>query len=289
MFGRNKEYRRIQRRLRELDRIDASHGLGAMPRRRTARRRGHRGEVLAALVTVVVVAALFVIPGVMPNPLREMVGLGDQRLLPPVPAPGDPNHGPESEGEGFAFLASRHGSPIRWDPCRPVRYEVNPAAADPAWIELVHAAAAEVETRTGLRLEYVGETERRPGWEADFVPVDLGAGTPALVAWATESEVPGLAGDVAGLGGAAPVPDRFGGESLARGGVTLDRDTFAALSQRKDGRRWQRSIVLHEFGHLVGLAHVDDPAQLMHHDGAALDFGSGDLAGLAAAGRGECR
>ncbi|QYJ05527.1 matrixin family metalloprotease [Nocardioides panacisoli] len=233
------------------------------------------------MVTLVVVAALFLVPGLLPNRLRSLVGFGDDRILPPVVA---------STQGAYSFLATTGGGPVRWDPCRPVRYEVNPEGAEPAWVELVHAAAEEIEHLTGLRLEYAGESRRRPGWEADFVPVTFGSGAPALIAWATAEEVPRLAGDVAGLGGAAPRADQYGGESLSRGGITLDIDSFEAMAQRRDGRAAQRSVVLHEFGHLVGLGHVDDPEQLMYHGGTpALQFRDGDRAGLAAAGQGPCR
>ena len=57
-----------------------------------------------------------------------------------------------------------------------------------------------------------------------------------------------------------------------------------------DGRRVARSIVLHELGHLIGLAHVDDEQQLMFPEARreVPDFAAGDLTGLAALGSGAC-
>jgi len=47
--------------------------------------------------------------------------------------------------------------------------------------------------------------------------------------------------------------------------------------------------VLHELGHLVGLAHVSDPTQLMYpQSSGVLDLAAGDLTGLAQLGAGEC-
>ncbi len=50
------------------------------------------------------------------------------------------------------------------------------------------------------------------------------------------------------------------------------------------------SILLHELGHLMGLAHVDDSAQLMFPEARreVPDFAAGDLTGLAALGGGVC-
>lgn len=46
---------------------------------------------------------------------------------------------------------------------------------------------------------------------------------------------------------------------------------------------------MHELGHLVGLALVNDPAELMYATtGVALDYGPGDRTGLAELGRGRC-
>lgn len=50
------------------------------------------------------------------------------------------------------------------------------------------------------------------------------------------------------------------------------------------------AIVMHELGHMVGLAHVDSQAELMagdNHSGIT-DFGPGDPAGLGKLGAGPC-
>lgn len=48
-------------------------------------------------------------------------------------------------------------------------------------------------------------------------------------------------------------------------------------------------ILRHELGHLVGLAHTDDSAQLTYPVNQGLgSFQAGDLEGLAALGQGPC-
>ena len=49
-----------------------------------------------------------------------------------------------------------------------------------------------------------------------------------------------------------------------------------------------RRLVLHELGHLYGLADVDDPDELMDPDLTTDDFGLGDLIGLYATHEGGC-
>lgn len=47
--------------------------------------------------------------------------------------------------------------------------------------------------------------------------------------------------------------------------------------------------MLHELGHLVGLAHIEDRGELMHPWSSRLrDFGPGDREGLANLGSGRC-
>jgi hypothetical protein len=50
-----------------------------------------------------------------------------------------------------------------------------------------------------------------------------------------------------------------------------------------------RAVIMHEFGHLVGLDHVTSQSQLMSDENnGQLDFGDGDLTGLAKLGSGTC-
>lgn len=266
----------MERADRRQHRRDAPH--------RDPRPHGGSGLLPGLLVTVLVVGGLVgFAPGATFDSARRTVGLGPDRVSPAPTVPG---------GEGqFAFsLTQRDGrSPVGWDPCRPIRYEVNPAQAPQDWEELVDTAVRRTSEATGLAFERVGVTDDR-----DFFARRerlLGEPAPVLVGWGTAEEFADLAGDVAGLGGGVAVVQQPGARRYyATGSVLLDSDAFDELDGGADERDVQQAIVDHEFGHLVGLGHVEDPRELMHGGRvASLGYGPGDLQGLARVGGVPCR
>ena len=116
-----------------------------------------------------------------------------------------------------------------------------------------------------------------------------GAAEPVLISFATSDELSELEGQVAGVGGSASV-QRHGVRTYVTGQVTLDIDTFDDLVDRAAAALdVARAIAMHELGHLVGLAHVDDERELMDaQNHGQLDFGPGDRRGLARLGSGPC-
>jgi hypothetical protein len=273
--------RRIDRQLRRLDREYAAWAsAGARPPR--ADRTGRVALVVALVATAGMVVA---VPDLMPASARRLVGLGPHRLA----------AAPSVSGTGaFTFMAHQPGdpqTPVTYDPCRPILVRVNPDGGPDDAVALVRDALAEVSRLTGLVLRYDGTSTERPHWDSAFVPSILGRALsrPVLVTWARASEVADLAGDVAGVGGSVPVPGDDGVVRYLTGAVTLDATTYAELAHRPNGERAMRAILLHELGHVVGLGHVQDPAELMNADNEGqLDFGPGDRAGLARVGSGSC-
>ena len=241
---------------------------------------------VALLIALLATAGMVVaVPGLVPMPVRRLVGLAPHRLA----------EAPAVSGTGsFSYMAHQPGdpqTPVTYDPCRPVPVRVNPAGGPDGAVDLVRDALADVSRLTGLVLRYDGTSSERPHWDSAFVPSFLGRvrSRPVLVSWATASEVPELAGDVAGVGGSVPLRRDDGVVRYLTGAVTLDATTYADLAARPDGGPEMRAIVLHELGHVVGLGHVHDPAELMNADNLGLlDFGPGDLEGLARVGSGSC-
>lgn len=274
MFGsRRRRQRDLERRLRELEEWADTYGV---PRPPVTPPRPSRAPGIIALIVVaaVTVSAVFAMqPQLFPDRVHELLGTSPERLLPAREIPSGP-------GE-FSFMATQPdtGEPVGYSPCEAIEVAINPDGAPEDYQQLVERAMEHTSQATGLQFELVGTTTDR-----DFE--NMGMDDPVLVMWADDTEVPDLEGDIAGVGGSFRVSAYGGGtERYVTGFVILDRDAY---EQMRSGDIRQ-SIVDHEFGHLVGLGHVDDPRQLMHERGGFVTgYGEGDLAGLAELGAIDC-
>ena len=267
----------------------------------TRRRSGWRsaGSVLAAAAVVVAAGALVVEQGWEPSGWFEppaYIEVDGEPVAIPRPAPAEGRLRPPvpvtTEG-AHAFLHTDDvGAPVGYDPCRPVRYVINPAGMPEAGQGLIDEAVAVVSAATGLAFEYAGASDEVPAVERTLIqPERYGDGwAPVLVAWSDETTIPELGGEVAGMGGSAAVPGADGtGEWLAAGRVVLDTVDIVAMLARPDGHAQARAIVIHELSHVLGLDHVEDPTELMHPvSSARADLGPGDRQGLALVGQAAC-
>lgn len=190
----------------------------------------------------------------------------------------------------YKFIASANGSPVTYNPCKPIRYELNLTKAPPGAEGVLGVAIQNVERATGLKFEYVGISDRRPLDKAPRIhTLGMSKAPPVIISWATPDEAPALAGDVAGYAGSSYILIDHRPTHFATGQVVLDSAVFAELSQTPPGSAQARAIAMHELGHLVGLDHVDDRHELMYaRNVGQLDFGPGDRAGLALLGQGAC-
>lgn len=185
-----------------------------------------------------------------------------------------------SDGDGtFAYAMTQADGvePVGFDPCQTIEIVINPRNAPDEYAEMVDTAIEHTAGATGLTMEVVGESDDRT---FSLRGPDL----PVIVAWADEDEVPELQGDVRGLGGSTSLS--FGSERrYVSGMVVIDTDDGSFDL----GARISQGILDHEFGHLVGLGHVDDSGELMNPTPSQLSYGPGDLEGLANLGDIECQ
>lgn len=267
----------MRRQLRELDRRYAAEGDSWRTTAPVAqvRRRGGGGLGRSLVVSVVSLLAvltwLYVFaPEALPS--RLLIGLGVEE----APLPSSPHIYQDGT---YKFLRTQPGNPaqpVGYSPCRTIEVVVNLEGAPGDGLELVRTAIDHVHRASGLDLRYAGQSAERPG---------RGRGGPVLVAWADPSEVPALDGSTVGLGGSSYLgaPGR-GTVHYSSGQVTLDGPAFARLGQDE-----RQAVVDHEFGHVVGLAHVPDRDELMFRQNVGLTrFGHGDLTGLALLGKVPC-
>ena len=195
-------------------------------------------------------------------------------------------------GQGpFAFERAAGGVPPRFDPCRPVRYVVSGNEPFPGAGAVLTAAIAKVSAATGLQFVYQGTTTETPtSGRKSYQPGRYGEQwAPVLIAWTDSGVVPALDGHVVGLGGNAVAS--IGGRARAVSGIVyLDGPDLARMRGRGiTGAVQVQTVILHELGHLVGLAHVNDPTQVMYRSATPVgDYAAGDREGLAALGRGAC-
>jgi hypothetical protein len=191
-------------------------------------------------------------------------------------------------GDGYAVWATHpDGRPVRWDPCRPIRWVFNPDGAPPGAHSDVVTAMSRVTQVTGLDFRFDGMVDEVPTRErAPYQPDRYGdEWAPVLVAWvsAARTDIPMAVGDRAA---AVPVVVGDGEQrTFVTGQIVFNADRRLAVGFGDRHASWGATIV-HEVAHIVGLDHVNDPAQLMYPFAGRgpVVFGDGDLAGLRAVG-----
>lgn len=203
---------------------------------------------------------------------------------PTLPVPSLPGGGPAALGQHQIARTNPDGSPVRWDPCAPIRYVVSLRHAPSFALTEIANAVRAVEAESGLDFVYLGTTTERP--PRDYASPRYGPGPlPVLISFATADELPFGSPTASGWGQAVRVTDPGTGHEryvsgqvvLRPGGWTAGLTTVNPLEL----------IVRHELGHVVGLAHVPVTTEIMGTggNGSARRWGPGDRTGLARVGR----
>jgi hypothetical protein len=205
-------------------------------------------------------------------------------------------------GYSFGAVKADGCSPVRFDPCQPVHYVMNPADAPATGVADVREAFARLGAATGITFVDDGTTDeisRRGPTDAARYP---GRWAPILVVWAHRS---GGRPDVEVVGSGFPYR---AGEVLVSGTLTLNVDAVVNRVRNTpvpggfgsgggagvgaigaEGVTWGR-VILHELAHVMGLGHTRDRDQLMYPDTAeqtahTTEYRSGDRQGLRLVGR----
>ncbi|HEY6533771.1 MAG TPA: hypothetical protein VIY72_15800 [Acidimicrobiales bacterium] len=310
------EEQSAEARLERLRRIDAEHARLERERaneRRAAKRVHRRGRRTQVLVLVVFVGALVGLGAW--NYLNDTRGRGAATVAAPgfggdgrtrgVGGQARPPAGVEAQDAPLgepAPLATRSGSysflarqpdgvtPVAYDPCRPVHVVVNNRTAVVGGQGLLEQALASVSSATGFEFVLDGPTDEAPDPDREAYQPERypGRWAPILVAWSDPGEVDQLEGDIAGLGGSTWLETESGSVYVS-GAVELDGPQLAEILL-VEGPAGVQAVIEHELAHVMGLDHVEDPAQLMNPVGTlgVTTFAAGDRTGLDALGRGRC-
>lgn len=193
-----------------------------------------------------------------------------------------------AEGKpAYAFLHSVNGIPTAQSSCRPVPVAIYPAGGPPDAEQLVREAVAKLRSATGLDIVVTGVFGgHAPNWNFERAP--LLPDDPISVSWQDGRAIADLTDEVAGMGGSRVVTSPMGTPYLISGTIALSREFFAGLAAKGDHDK-ALGVLLHEFGHVLGLDHVESRRELMYPSATGRgSFGPGDLQGLRLLGQGPC-
>ena len=192
-----------------------------------------------------------------------------------------------SREPSFAFLEEvGDGRPVTYSSCAVIQVAVYPAGGPPDAFELVNRAAAQMRSATGLDIVVTGPFGgHAPNW--NFEAARVLPGDPIVVSWQDGDAIAGLGSHAAAYGGSRTF-DANGIPHFAAGTIALSRSYYSRLTAAGDDGE-ALAVLLHEFGHVFGLAHVESPDELMYDgNNGRTTLGRGDLEGLRILGQGPC-
>ena len=173
---------------------------------------------------------------------------------------------------------------VRWDSCQKIHWAFNSTTSPHHALRQVREGIERIHLATGLDFSYVGKTDQKPNPYGKDVK-----GADVIIGWRSAKDYkpfrrhPGTVG----LGGnryysGFQEADGSRVNKAVRGGVVLNASLRSQVgSGYGKGYTWGE-VIIHELGHVVGLAHAKARSQIMYYsvNSRNADWGAGDLAGL---------
>jgi len=199
---------------------------------------------------------------------------------------------PLGPGGAYAFLdATRlngQRSPVRWNPCQPIEYQLQFEVRPPGARSSIAAAIEEASRATGIPFRYDGPATvgAHALFTRSFIADPVGAVyLPVLIAVVSRATFHTFETSKRAIAFSHPEEGKGALRHQYVAGVVVV-DGSARYAQA--GRWSLRLVVQHELGHLIGLGHVRAPDELMfsfevaHHTipDPISGWGPGDLRGL---------
>jgi hypothetical protein len=195
---------------------------------------------------------------------------------------------PRTEGAFRFFSRAVGGGPVRWDPCEPITYAINPSGASIDVRPDVREAIRRVSDATGIRFRPTGTT--REGFLHAFLRMrfrGVFGGAEVILFWVDHSEYVSIIQRIGVLRPSIALGKPFAGlyqhrDQYFGGLILIDADAVSV-----PGFAFPRAhglVLLHELGHVMGLGHVKDRDQLMYSgrqpNTRLHGYGDGDREGL---------
>ena len=193
------------------------------------------------------------------------------------------------DADEHAFLQTHpNGGPIRYDPCSPLRYVIDRDLAPEGAVADLRDAIVLFEDAMQVDFVFEGYTDEVPSDDRAVYKPEVYSKrdwAPILFAWVPPEQLLQPDDQAVGAAGSSYVENSRGQLVYVTGMVTFNSEA-KLLPGFELGDSWG-DVALHELGHLVGLAHVEDDNQVMYRDVTAGEarLGAGDLEGLERLGR----